>query len=331
MSSVLVVAMTSDGVKALEVPNGSVFILTFPISHQQFLQFDITGDDERMVSLLRNMSVREVRDLFHRLGAPDTDLPRKARKDALITRFIRVFNETRLAFDTQHPELREGGQVRVVEVSHDMNPDQVLDEVRRQVPELAQASTDTVRATVASAVGGTTSFSGRGYKLGEETKDDFANGTGMADFKKHHIKPEMTVMFGEEGDAKEDYLPDTSGKKSFIVELTEATAETKGQVVVKLEGATNNFDLMYNFGEKDTIGDIIELIEANTNLKKEQMVLFYKGGGSYFQNWEPIMASLRRNDYQPEFLLCVRALGGGRGGQRPVKKPLTKQEKLTRR
>lgn len=118
----------------------------------------------------------------------------------------------------------------------------------------------------------------------------------------------------------DDYTVDASTGKVYEVEMTEKTPLTKGKAIIKLEWQKCQFKFTYHYTEQDKIGDVLELIEANPDIKKEQMVLFYKDRRSFFGDWEPIYASVMMNDHSPEMLLSVRALGGGKSTLKSTKK-----------
>ena len=362
MASTLVFAMTKEGMKAFEVPCGARLDLTPPIGTDQFEDWNITGNVQRMKELLTNMTVKNIKGLFVQMGADQDDIPKKMKKEGLIGRFVERFEASRKCFLEVLPALHavstaasssseEDNRFTVVENLHDgMSHDEVIAEIRRQVPALADASRETVenylsRATRIEVDGqsshptdaqpqSTKPFTGQGYKLGDDaakdetTHDDFKD--GFADFAKYHIKPDLEVrMLNEDAPSKENYTVDTSGRNFYEVELTEETTDTVGKLIVKLECQKCQFHFVYHYGVRDTMRDILELLEGNTNIKREQMVLFYKNGNSYFMEWEPIHASLAKFGGGQELRLCIRALGGAREQPKATKKAnLTKKEKL---
>ena len=302
----------------------------------------------------------------------------------MVAHFIARFERTRKEFEAIRPALLAssststspapdtGFGIGVVSLNEDMSDDEIIAEVRRQVPALAGASDEDIErflenaSRVERADDGrmTTSpynplnpassdappptpspapvpenpvvnpFSGRGYKLSgdveavveEMSSKDFQG--GMADFNKHHVKPDLEVrILPYENAPKDNYTADTSGRDFYEVELTEKTASTKGKAVIELECQKAKFKLIYNYTEQDKVKDVLELSELNTDIKLEQMVLFYRGGNSYCQNHEPLWATILKMGGN-EFKLCVRALGGGKASKRVKKQVLAKPEKL---
>eukprot|EP00434_Breviolum_minutum_P042376 symbB.v1.2.037716.t1/scaffold5646.1/size24984/2 len=372
MPSSLMFAMTSErGMRVLEVPSGTFLSMTAPINMDQFEDLDITGDVPKLRALMSDMTIQQVRDCFVKVGADPEDVPKKMKKDSLITRFIDRFERTRQVFETLRPPPSapqasgsDGRNFAVVSLNSEMSPDEVISEVRRQVPEFENAPRQVVEQYVEKATRielnedgapssqapqtstsvrqTTEAFTGRGYKLSadvdhEDVKNDYYKGMVLnkdvsVDFHKTHIKPDLEVrVLPYENAPKHDYTVDASTGKVYEVEMTEKTPLTKGKAIIKLECQKCQFNFTYHYTEKDKISDVLELIEANTDIKKEQMVLFYSGGRSFFGDWEPIYASVMMNDHNPEMLLCVRALGGGKSTFKPTKKTvLTKQEKLVK-
>eukprot|EP00435_Cladocopium_sp_Y103_P008106 s1996_g2.t1 len=379
----LVFAMTREnGMMALDIPNGAHLDMTPPLNTEQLDQYNITGDIKRMKELMSPMTPSEVRALTIRMGADPAEVPKK-RKEVLVAQFIDRFEKTRKEFEAIRPSLLAssststspapdtGFGIGVVSLNEDMSDAEILAEVRRQIPDLANASDEVIerylenasrveraedgRMTTrphnplnpASSTAPPTStppvpenpavkaFSGRAYKLSgdvdatveeEETKE-FKD--GKADFSKHHIKPDLQVrVLPYENAPKDNYTVDTSGRDYYDVELTEKNASTKGTAFIELECQKAKFKFIFNYTEKDKVKDILELIELNTDIKMEQMVLFYRGGKSYCQNHEPLWATILKMGGN-EFKLCVRALGGGKTTTKRVKKQsLTKPEKL---
>ena len=378
----LVFAMTREnGMMALEIPNGAHLDMTPPLNTEQLDQYNITGDIKRMKELMSSMTPKEVRDLTINFGADPEDVPKKGKRDVLIARFIARFERTRKEFEAIRPSLLAsssaspapdtGSGIGVVSLSEDMSNDEIMAEVRRQIPALAGASDDDIEhflenaSRVERADDGrmTTSpynplkpasstappptstppvpenpsvkaFTGQAYKLSgdveavveEMSSKDFQG--GMADFNKHHIKPDLEVrILPYENAPKDNYTADTSGRDFYEVGLTEKTTSTKGKAVIELECQKAKFKFIYNYTEQDKVKDVLELIELNTDIKMEQMVLFYRGGNSYCQNHEPLWATILKMGGN-EFKLCVRALGGGKASKRVKKQVLAKPEKL---
>eukprot|EP00435_Cladocopium_sp_Y103_P007046 s1907_g2.t1 len=361
MASTLVFAMTTKGAKAFEVPCGAKIDLTPPIDPDQFSQWDITGDEEKMKSLMGNMDIKDVRDLFVQWGADADDIPKRMKKPALISQFVKRWEKTRKVFEevvVNRPSLPAGSnssdgddgiQVATVQVDTDMTNAEVIAEVRRQVPELANVPEHVVQQLLndATRIGEdgvprpnipqeparadpppvpetTKAFAGRGYKLGEEKTDP--------DYERDHTKPDMEFRMLPYENAPKDTYTTKDGMSSggtYEVIMTEASPRTKGEIIVLLECQKCSLRFHYHYEEGDKIRDFLELLEANTNFSREDMVLYYKGGKSYFHEYEPIWASVLKQDGANEFKLCIRAKGGAKGRpQKAVKKNMTKTEKL---
>ena len=360
MASTLVFAMTTRGARAFEVPCGARIDLTPPIDPDQFSQWDITGNEAKMKSLMKEMDIKDVRDLFVKWGADADDIPKKMKKEALISQFVKRWEKTRTIFEelvvnrpsspagASSSDDDDGGRrVAVVQgLDTDMTNAEVIAEVRRQVPEFVNVPDRVVQRYIEQAtrigedgvprpniqqepqepapVPKTEAFSGRGYKLGEESSDP--------DYEREHVKPDMEFRMLPYENAPKDTYTVKEGMGSggtYDVILTETSPTTKGEIVVLLECQKCTLRLRYHYEEKDTIRDLLELLEANTNFAREDMVLYYKGGKSYFHEYEPIWASVLKQDGANEFKLCIRAKGGAKGHQqKAVKKNMTKSEKL---
>ena len=338
-----VIAMTDKGFKCYGIPAGAFIDLTYPISPHQFDQWDATGDVEKMTEILGSMNVADIKQLFRRMGVPEDEIP-KTRKDALVKRFVIVFNKSVETFLQQHPEFRDGSRVQsyAVSVPAGSTAEQITEEVKRQVPVgVVQPSPDTIAK----------SFAGKGYKIGadpsseveDQTAKEVAETSEASDEPvveaeiKGYIKPHITVMMGspemtdEQAKDKKNYTPDQSGNAEFTVELCEPDKDTIGCLKIKLEAASQKFVFLYHYSKDDKIRDALEMIESAIDIPATQLVLFYKAGNSYFMNWEPIAASVRENDHSPEVRVMVRALGGGKTTVRKSTKKaqLTKSERLS--
>lgn len=89
-----------------------------------------------------------------------------------------------------------------------------------------------------------------------------------------------------------------------------------------------NIRFIFYYTGEDTIKDIMDLLELNSNFKREHLSIYYKDGNSYFMEHEPVFASVANNGSENEMKLCIRALGGGKPRQTKPKKHMIKSEKL---
>ena len=91
-------------------------------------EFDITNDDEAQKALLKSMTVSEIIALYEQMGADRSTLPRRPRKDKLITRFLRSLRGTPEEMDRaiMTGELQVGGHEVHVELGHNTTPEDII-------------------------------------------------------------------------------------------------------------------------------------------------------------------------------------------------------------
>ena len=315
------------GMMALEIPMGAILDLHPPIDVGQFEAFDISDDREKMKELMnKDMEPRDIRDLLSRLGVQPENMPsKKTRKPELVSRTIDAFQISRAIFETgyvnprvRNEEASSGDDTRLASVilNEGMTQDEIILEVCRQVPDLASAPRSAIerfveeatRYHVSSSAPNPTSttssapspptttkpFSGQGHKLSADVaKTD--KGGYVSEYEKNHVKPEMEVrMLPYENAPKDTYKTDQSNRDFYEVELTDKTSKTKGKAIITLECEKSNFRFIFYYTEGDTIKDIMDLLEMNSNFKREQMSIYYKDGNSFQRGWEFLLQECRQ-------------------------------------
>lgn len=106
------------------------------------------------------------------------------------------------------------------------------------------------------------------------------------------------------------------------------TNQCLNHAIITLECEKCNIFSIFYYTDTDTIKDIMDLLELNSNFKREQLSIYYKDGNSFFMEHEAVFASVANNGSENEMKLCVCALGGGKPRQTKPKKHMTKPEKL---
>eukprot|EP00438_Fugacium_kawagutii_P005358 Skav207095 [mRNA] locus=scaffold2123:6607:8121:- [translate_table: standard] len=345
MSGSLTVAYTNEGVKLLLIPNGARIDLTWPVSARQFMEHEITDMAVVKQHMNDSMTLAEVREMHRKMGGDLSDIPKGMKKVALINRFVASLKATMEFYNALRPDIAEAGrETRVIEVNADMSEEDMMNEMRRQVPAYANASREELREIMAGAtrVNEPSSsnappahpappadvpvsvFAGQGYKLGEEnfkTEDGDITTGGYANFDKFHIRPEMEFrMLPYENAPKETAVVDASmvgGTR--IVEVNDKTSATVGKLEVRLECSNCTLDFHYFYDQTDKIKDFLEVLELNTAWSVNQMTLFYGAGNSYFMPYEPIYASILKMGGSNKCRLCIRQLGGGKSIRKDIK------------
>jgi len=92
--------------------------------------------------------------------------------------------------------------------------------------------------------------------------------------------------------------------------LSHKTSATCATAVIKVETVNGKFDLLFHYDEKDRISDVYDAIEANLDLSKDRISLRYSETYSFFEEWEPLHATLLSQS--KVMLLCVKMAGGGK-------------------
>ena len=343
MAGSLSLAYTNEGVKLLLIPNGAKFDLTYPVSARQFTQYEVTDMTFLKEHMTEHMTPAQVRDIHCKLGGLEqSDLPRKMKKDVLINKFVDAVKKSMIVYNALRHDLgQDRRETRVIEVTPDMSEDEMLNEMRRQVPDYANASREELqrimvgatRVNEPSSSNATPAppadvpvsvFSGQGYKLSEEgikaDDGDITKG-GYANFDKHHIRPEMRFkMLPYENAPKDSAIDDTSREGvTTIIEVNDKTPTTVGTRVAKLECSNCTLIFHYFYDQNDKVKDFLEMLEVNSNFAVNQMVLFYGAGNSYFLPYEPIHASILKMGGSNECRVCIRQLGGGKSIRKDIK------------
>lgn len=186
-------------------------------------------------------------------------------------------------------------------------------------------------------------FKGQGYKLAPEPNDaplsdEMAIAKRKEDFEKNHSPPDFSLLIGKipppkwtsedqqkmdkilmsafHGDELEELQEKKVAWETYrdfqknIIELNYKISATCDTAVVKVETVNGKFDLLYHYDEKDRISDVYDAIEDNLDLSRDRISLRYSETYSFFEEWEPLHATLVSQS--KVMLLCVKMAGGGK-------------------
>eukprot|EP00434_Breviolum_minutum_P045962 symbB.v1.2.041332.t1/scaffold8070.1/size7898/1 len=185
-------------------------------------------------------------------------------------------------------------------------------------------------------------FKGQGYKLAPESddaplSDEMAVAKRKEDFEKNHSPPDFSLLIGKippkwtsedqqkmdeilTSEYHGDELQELEDKKMAwatyedfqknIIELSHKTSATCGTAIIKVETVSGKFDLLFHYDVKDRISDLYDAIQENLDLSRDRISLRYSETYSFFEEWEPLHATLLSQS--KVILLGVKMAGGGK-------------------
>lgn len=117
----------------------------------------------------------------------------------------------------------------------------------------------------------------------------------QTELEKHHTKIDMS-----------NFLEDDTNQ----IELNEASEERPKKLDIKVEAVSGTYTLVFNYSVADKVSDVFSALSDRFGLERDAFSLYYPNGRSYFQDWEPIDASVA--DGRAFVCLCIKVLGGGK-------------------
>ena len=137
----------------------------------------------------------------------------------------------------------------------------------------------------------------------EQTSDEDAKSSDAdaeIQIEKHHWKINLSLWDDEAGD-------------TGILVLNKNAENNTEFIDIEVDTATGKRIIRYFYGVQDTIKDLRGYLANRWDWPKENISIYYPNGKSFFQDWEPIGASIDGNGGFPTCVrLCIRALGGGK-------------------